>query len=130
MSDMLLNNVMESIKEKPENSKSLFLGRRKVWLFASACLILTAVSIVGSITLANLFNKQGLIHVHVLDAAFAANLSGKAGEYVGSKTGQTYYFPWCGLARRIKDTNLVWFSDRASAELKGYKASSNCHGLK
>lgn len=51
------------------------------------------------------------------------------GMYVGSKSGKTYYLPWCGGVKRIKDENKIWFSSRGDAEAKGYKAAANCRGL-
>jgi hypothetical protein len=76
-----------------------------------------------------LFKYQDVFEVRVAEASFSTNLSGKMGAYVGSKNGSSYYFPWCGTVNRIKDANLVWFSNRAEAETKGYKPASNCHGL-
>jgi hypothetical protein len=91
---------------------------------------LVSAVLFGSIKLISLFNGQNTLGVRVTAATFETNLSGKEGSYVGSKTGKSYYFPWCGIVNRIKKDNLVWFPDRASAEVKGYKPASNCHGLK
>lgn len=60
-------------------------------------------------------------------AAVKAPPSG--GAYVGSKTGTTYYLPWCGSANRIKEENKVWFSSKTEAEAAGYKSASNCKGI-
>ena len=117
---------MPSIKEKLEKSKYL----NNKWFFAGVCLILSIVLALGSFKLAILFKAQGLLGVRVVEAAFPTNLSGKEGSFVGSKTGKSYYFPWCGMVGNIKDANLVWFPNRAVAEAKGYKPASNCHGLK
>ena len=62
------------------------------------------------------------------DINTAADTTG--GEVVASKNGTKYYFPWCGIAGRIKDVNKVWFTSRADAEKAGYKPATNCHGLK
>lgn len=121
----IINSVMPSIKEKLEKSKYLLRYLHNIWLFVGVCLVLVVFLLVGSVKLAYIFKDQNLVGFRVVEAAFPANLSGKAASYVGSKTGKTYYFPWCGMANRIKDANLVWFQDRAVAEAKGYKPSSN-----
>lgn len=51
------------------------------------------------------------------------------GMYVGSKSGTTYYLPWCGGVKRIHEENKVWFKDKADATSKGYKPSSTCKGI-
>jgi hypothetical protein len=121
---------MPSIKEKLEKSKYLLPYLRNVWFFASVGLVLSTLLLLGSVRLSTLFKDQGMFSVRVAEASFSTNLSGKMGAYVGSKTGKSYYFPWCGVANRIKDANLVWFTNRTEAEAKGYKLASNCHGLK
>jgi hypothetical protein len=52
-----------------------------------------------------------------------------AGMYVGSKSGKSYYLPWCAGVKRIKDANKVWFADKADAESRGYRPSSTCKGM-
>lgn len=48
------------------------------------------------------------------------------GLFVGSKSGKTYYAPWCAGVKRIHEENKVWFSSKDDAEMKGYKPSSSC----
>lgn len=52
------------------------------------------------------------------------------GQYVASKSGTKYYFPWCGSASRISDANKIWFSSVEEARKAGYTPASNCKGLK
>ncbi|TAJ13534.1 hypothetical protein EPO56_03090 [Patescibacteria group bacterium] len=54
--------------------------------------------------------------------------AGSAG-YVASKTGSTYFFPWCGTAMNIKPENKLYFLTKELAENAGYKAG-NCNGLR
>ena len=115
---------MESIKEKLEKSKWL----KDLRLFSAICLLLIAIIMLGSVRLKSVIGAQS--HVYVEKTAFPTNTSGKDKAFVASKTGKSYYFPWCGTVNRIKEANLVWFSDRAEAESKGYVPASNCHGLK
>ena len=52
------------------------------------------------------------------------------GQYVASKGGTKYYFPWCGSASRISEANKIWFSSVEKAREAGYTPASNCKGLK
>ena len=121
---------MPSIKEKLEKSKYMAGYLQKTWLFVGICVVLAGAVGFGTFRLLALFKTQNAIGIRVVEAAFPTNISGKEGAFVASKTGKSYYFPWCGVANRIKDQNLVWFANRASAEAKGYKPASNCRGLK
>lgn len=51
------------------------------------------------------------------------------GKYVASKTGEKYYLPSCGSAKRIKEENKVWFDTKEDAERAGYEPATNCKGL-
>lgn len=55
----------------------------------------------------------------------------KPGElnFVASKNGTKYYFPWCGGVKTIKSENKIWFSSREEAEKAGYAPAKNCKGL-
>ncbi|MSU56037.1 MAG: hypothetical protein EXS51_01885 [Candidatus Taylorbacteria bacterium] len=52
------------------------------------------------------------------------------GQYVASKGGTKYYFPWCGSAARISEANKIWFNSVEEARKAGYTPASNCKGLK
>lgn len=49
--------------------------------------------------------------------------------YVASKNGTKYYLPTCGTAKRIKETNQVWFASAEQAAAAGYSPATNCPGL-
>lgn len=51
------------------------------------------------------------------------------GEYVASRTGHTYYFPWCGSAQNIAPAKQVWFKTEEAAQKAGYSPAKNCKGL-
>lgn len=55
-----------------------------------------------------------------------ANLGG---QYVASKNGTKYHFPWCGGAARIAEENKIWFNSKEEAEKAGYTPAGNCKGL-
>ena len=50
--------------------------------------------------------------------------------FVASKSGTRYYFPWCGGVSRIKEENKVWFASEEEARKSGYTPAQNCAGLK
>lgn len=51
------------------------------------------------------------------------------GELVGSKNGTKYYYSWCAGVKKISPANLIHFSSKAEAEVRGYTASATCKGL-
>jgi hypothetical protein len=53
----------------------------------------------------------------------------EGGQFVASKSGQRYYFPWCSGAKQIKEGNKIWFDSREAAEAKGYTPAKTCKGL-
>jgi hypothetical protein len=62
-------------------------------------------------------------------AAVAATTPKDATTYVGSKNGETYQFPWCPGALRVKDENKVVFQSKQEAEAAGYRPAANCKGM-
>ncbi|HDH04065.1 MAG TPA: hypothetical protein ENH22_00905 [Candidatus Campbellbacteria bacterium] len=73
----------------------------------------------------------------VQEAVFRATAPGKEKDsilgnkmFVASKNGAKYHYPWCPGARRIKDSNKIWFSSKKEAESAGYTPAKNCKGLK
>ena len=51
------------------------------------------------------------------------------GKLVASKNGTKYHFPWCSGAKRIKESNKIWFASKEEAEKAGYTPAVNCKGL-
>jgi hypothetical protein len=62
-------------------------------------------------------------------AAAAPTTLPAGGQFVASKNGTKYYFPWCGTVKNIKEENKIWFQTREEAEAAGYEPASNCKGL-
>ena len=52
------------------------------------------------------------------------------GNFVASKNGTKYHYPWCSGAQSIKEENKIWFSTAEEAQKAGYQPASNCKGLK
>lgn len=51
------------------------------------------------------------------------------GQFVASRSGVAYHYPWCSGAKRISDENKIYFESRREAEQAGYRAAKNCPGL-
>ena len=52
-----------------------------------------------------------------------------SGAYLGSKSGDLYYFPWCTDAAKIPPELRRWFADEAAAKKAGYRPATNCRGM-
>ena len=50
-------------------------------------------------------------------------------QFVASKSGTRYHYPWCPSASQIKEENKIWFSTKEEAERAGYSPAKNCPGL-
>ena len=53
----------------------------------------------------------------------------RGGLIVASRTGKSYYFPWCPNATKLTAANQVWFQSEAEAQRAGYKPGKACRGL-
>ena len=51
------------------------------------------------------------------------------GQYVASRTGSVYYYPWCTAAQNIAAEKQIWFATEAAAKAAGYAPAKNCQGL-
>ena len=51
------------------------------------------------------------------------------GRIVASRTGNSYYFPWCTGAAKISAPNQIWFASEENARNAGYLPAKNCKGL-
>ena len=51
------------------------------------------------------------------------------GLYVASRSGMTYYYPWCGGVQKLAAETEVWFKTEAEARAAGYSPAKNCRGL-
>ncbi len=48
----------------------------------------------------------------------------KPGKFIASKTGTKYHAPKCDWAKRIKNSNAVWFDSKEAAKKADFKADS------
>ena len=73
---------------------------------------------------------EGLpISMHMVATTTAPAPLPLGGQIVASRTGKSYYYPWCGGAKTIAPSNVIWFSSEAKAQAAGYIPATNCKGL-
>lgn len=51
------------------------------------------------------------------------------GLYVASRSGSTYYYPWCTGVAKILPQNRRWFVSEAAARAAGLTPAKGCKGL-
>lgn len=51
------------------------------------------------------------------------------GQYVASKNGTKYHFPWCPGAKAMNEENKIYFNSKEAAEAAGFTPAANCKGL-
>ncbi|MBV9159067.1 MAG: hypothetical protein JO019_00515 [Candidatus Kaiserbacteria bacterium] len=51
------------------------------------------------------------------------------GAIVASKSGTTYYYPWCTGATKIGAGNMRYFASEDAAKKAGLHPAKNCKGL-
>lgn len=71
----------------------------------------------------------GVNQAQVVNHTAPSGTSIQGGEFVASKTGTKYHFPWCPGAQSMRDENKIWFATKEEAERAGYTPASNCKGL-
>ncbi len=50
-------------------------------------------------------------------------------QFVASRTGTVYYYPWCSGAEQIAPDKQVWFVSEKAAQAAGFRPAKNCKGL-
>lgn len=67
--------------------------------------------------------------ISVVQVAGAAESIAPGGQFVASKTGETYFYPWCSGAQNLAAEKQVWFKSEEDAQKAGYRPAKNCKGL-
>jgi hypothetical protein len=63
------------------------------------------------------------------EAVFLKKKENEKIEFVASKKGSVYHFPWCSGGIKLSDKNKVFFKSHQEAQEKGYRPAKNCEGL-
>lgn len=129
---MILAQYVRKIK-----SSLASLDKREYWLVALIILTATASYLIGRMSV--LTDNSYPTRIISSNPSISPQTSGTAnaslkndamvGVYVGSKNGTKYHLPECPGAKRITDSNKIWFKTREDAESAGYTPASNCPGL-
>src|SRR5438105_3726447 len=91
-----------------------------------AIIVLAVVGSFGLGRLSILIVSKPPVSISQAAAAVADEPMNPGGYYVGSKTGTTYYFPWCIAAQKIPVTQERWFVSENEAKRAGYYPAKNC----
>ncbi len=94
-----------------------------------ALVILVGVGSFGLGRLSVFIEAKPLVAISEAATAASAAPMSLGGQYVASKTGEVYYFPWCAGAEKIAAANQRWFASELAAQKAGYRAAKNCKGL-
>lgn len=143
---MSIKDLGEKIKSIQAVAKnSYFASENSSKYYTVAVIILVGLSSFGLGRLSVIKGQNSHINIEkksVLDSLVVDKQSGlvadavpdngavKSGQYVASRNGSKYYFPWCGGANNISEANKIWFKSTEEAKSKGYVPASNCKGLK
>jgi hypothetical protein len=92
----------------------------------AALVVLIAVTCFGLGRLSVLVERTPIT---VTQVASVAKSIAPGGMFVASKTGEVYYYPWCGGAQNIATDQQVWFKSEEAAQKAGYRPAKNCKGL-
>jgi len=112
------------IKFYKDNEKDLILA---------TVIILVALISFGLGRLSKIGESRTPITIENLTGAVdnaTSSVPSAKGNYVASKNGNKYHYPWCSGAQSIKEENKIWFSTAEEAQKAGYQPASNCKGLK
>lgn len=134
-----------SIKHLKEKIKHCATAIGRADVFVPIIIILVSFLSFGLGRLSTLESRRSDIRVEPIPVGEAGRMEATAisaiaekqlvsaqsvqGQFVASKNGTKYYFPWCSGANRIKEENKVWFSSVDEAKRAGYSPASTCKGL-
>lgn len=94
-----------------------------------ALTVLVALIAFGLGRISALQESRPLISVDHAPTSERPRAMALGGQFVASRTGTVYYFPWCGGAQQIAPGSQVWFTSENAAKRAGYRPAKNCRGL-
>ena len=104
--------------------------------FIIIVIILVACASFGLGRLSMFYGQKGALEIVYPEENGAEEQTGlvlgaeaTGGQYVASKSGSKYHFPWCAGAQSIKEENKIWFDSKEEAMAAGYAPAANCKGL-
>lgn len=92
-------------------------------------ILLVALGSFGLGRLSVITAPKPLVSISEASMAAAGLPMAPGGQYVASRTGEVYYYPWCAGAKQILPQNQRWFATEEAAKAAGYRPAKNCKGL-
>lgn len=108
--------------------RRLQAGSRERELFTAFCIVLGVVLCTGTVRLWIILQDREEIRF-VESQQLAPTASSGALEtvnFVASRNGKNYYYPWCSGVARLKEANKIWFSSAQAAQAAGYTLAKSC----
>ena len=119
---------MLSIREEWPKIKHLGEGWVGEWGMPMLVVLVALISF-GLGRLSALEDTRPAVAVGQAPIAATPRAMALGGQFVASRTGTVYYYPWCGGAQQIAPNAQVWFPSENAAQKAGYRAAKNCRGL-
>ena len=119
---------MKNIQEFLQKSKGLLETGIDNW----GMILVVLLTILGSFGLGRLSMLEEVRPVVAVQSApelAQPQALYRGGLVVASRSGTTYYYPWCLSEAAIAPANERWFKDEAAAQKAGLKPAKNCKGL-
>ena len=124
------SNWLDTIQESGHKVKARLENFMSTDVFVVVLVVLIGIAAFGLGRLSALEEKRPAIQIY---QQTTTNDQGASltigGQYVASRKGSKYHFPWCSGAQRIKESNKISFNTREEAERAGYTPAANCKGL-
>ena len=122
----MVNNIPEILHSRKAHTVALVLIMTFLGVFSFG---LGRLSVEGEGKVNILECPKTPLNATVAQVKTVSATAVETGQYVASRNGTKYHFPWCSGAQRIKEENKIFFDTREAAEKAGYGPASNCKGL-
>lgn len=94
-----------------------------------ALFVLVALTSFGLGRLSALEDARPAVSIRAAPVAASPRAMALGGQFVASRTGTVYYYPWCAGAEQIAASKQVWFTSEKNAQAAGFRPAKNCKGL-
>ena len=98
------------------------------WAIPAVVLLVAAASF-GLGRLSGIGDVRASVSITHAESAPKPRAMYEGGQFVASKTGTTYQFPWCAGAEKIPSEKQLRFATEKEALAAGFVASKTCKGL-
>ena len=102
------------------------MARNPVPLFIPCHRVVRADGRLGAYSMGGPESKRRILSAEGLDVAQLEALAESGVRYIGSASGDSYCYPTCHHAQRIRDAHRVTFASEAQAQAAGYQPCNVC----